>query len=316
MNKILITPKSFPVTMKEPIELIQAAGLEPIYNHSGRTLTEAEIIELSKQDVVGIIVGVDPISAHVLDSLPQLKAVSKYGMGTDNIDCKRAEELDIEVRVAAGTNNVSVAELAIGLIFAAARKIPTTVAEVKNGSWKRVMGNEITGKTLGIIGAGQIGREVALRARGLCMNVIVYDPYLQDASFFQERDIEISTSLEELLGVSDFVSLHVPATPTTTHIINKTTLGYCKPSCYLINTSRGELVDEEALYDALINNKLAGAAQDVFSIEPPSPNHKLVELDSFILTSHTGAYTQEAVERMALRATENLLSMLKEKSHR
>ncbi|REK71203.1 phosphoglycerate dehydrogenase [Paenibacillus paeoniae] len=313
MNRVLITPKSFPRTMTEPAELLKAAGLEPIYNTSGRTMTEDEIIEVSRQGVVGIIVGVDPISAHVLEDLPDLKAVSKYGMGTDNIDSQRAKELAIDVRVAAGTNNVSVAELAIGLLFAIARKIPLTVAEVKKGSWQRVMGNEVTGKTLGLIGAGQIGREVALRARGLCMNVIVYDPYLQDDSFFKEHHIAISSSLEGVLGVSDFVSLHVPATAATHHLINETTLSYCKPSCYLINTSRGELVDEEALYNALLNKKLAGAAQDVFSIEPPPSNHKLLELDSFILTSHTGAYTQEAVERMAVKATENLLSMLKEK---
>jgi D-3-phosphoglycerate dehydrogenase len=239
-------------------------------------------------------------------------------MGTDNIDLNAASELNIEVRNAAGTNNVSVAEHAIGLLFAAARRIPQNVADVKLGNWQRVMGIELTGKTIGVVGGGQIGREVALRAKGIGMRVLLYDPFLRDEDYLVNNGIRRAERLEKLLSESDAVSLHVPYTPDTKHLINSGTLSLMKSSSILINTSRGELVDEEALYEALTSNRISAAAQDVFSVEPPEANDKLLGLDNFLLTSHTGAFTKEAVERMATVSTRNLLDMLEranERSH-
>lgn len=309
-KKILITPKSFKNYKSRAYPLIEAQGYEIIENNLGRTMTESEIIDYAKQDVVGIIIGVDPLSAAVLEQCKDLIAISKYGVGMDNIDLKKANVLGIKVKNALGTNTISVAELAISLMFSMARNIPKITAGVKNGSWDRVIGCELTGKKLGLIGGGQIGKEVAKRARGLEMSVTIYDPYFNDDEFLSKYEITRCFNINEILSGSDFISLHVPVTNETKHMINDDAFSLMKPSTILINTSRGELVDEEALYKALNNTKINGAAQDVFSSEPPDKDNKLLKLDNFILTSHIGAFTNEAVEKMAMVSTCNLLEML------
>lgn len=309
--KILITPKSFKNYKEMTYPLLEAQGYEIVENSTGRTLTEDEIIELAKEDIRGIIIGVDPLPGRVLRSCRDLKAVSKYGVGLDNIDLKAAEALGIKVKNAVGSNNVSVAELAIALMFEAARRVSVLGANVRKGSWDRVKGMELTGKTIGIIGGGQIGREVAKRAKGLYMKVLIYDPYFNDAEFLRAYGIDRTESLQDTLAQSDIISLHLPLTPETKNMINSKTLQLMKSSAILINTSRGELVDEENLYEALRNKVIAFAAQDVFSKEPPSPDEKLLTLDNFVLTPHAGAFTSEAVERMALYSTRNLVEMLK-----
>ncbi|GAB2724425.1 phosphoglycerate dehydrogenase [Paenibacillus thermoaerophilus] len=309
---ILITPKSFH-TYKEKIDpLLERAGYGILANDTGRTLTEDEIIELAKENVVGMIVGIDPLSERVLRSCRDLRAVSKYGVGLDNIDLKAAEKLNIKVVSALGSNHISVAELAIALMFEAARRVSVMIADVKNGGWSRVRGIELTGKTVGVIGGGMIGKEVAKRAKGLCMNVLLYDPYFNDFEFLEQHEITRCDSLPEILSVSDVVTLHLPLVPETRHLINSDTLQRMKPSAILINTSRGELVDEDSLYAALKDKRIAFAAQDVFSKEPPSPSEKLLTLDNFVLTPHAGAYTAEAVEKMAIRSVHNLMDLLKE----
>lgn len=312
MKKVLITPKSYHHYKDKAYAMLREEGYEPIENRTGRTLTEDEIVELAGEGVVGVIVGVDPMSARVLDRLKDVQAISKYGMGVDNIDTVRAAELGMQVRAAKGTNNISVAELAIGLIFAISRNIPEMASEVKSGGWSRVLGRELTGKKLGIVGGGQIGFEVAKRALGLEMEVAVYDPFLTEDALASKQGIRLEWNLDALFAESDYVSLHVPATKDTFHLVNARTLSLMKPSAFLINTSRGELVDEEALYEALSGGKLAGAASDVYSSEPPLPGSQLAGLAPFILTPHTGAYTHEAIEKMVVRSTVNLLEMLEQ----
>lgn len=311
-NKILITPKSFRNHKQKAYPLLESKGYKIIENSLGRTMTEAEIIECAKEDVVGIIIGVDPLPASVLQELKDLKAISKYGVGMDNIDLDKAEELGIKVRNAVGTNNVSVAELAIALIFTLARDIPSSSASAKGGGWSRTGGFELTGKKLGLVGGGMIGREVARRARGLEMEVSIYDPWFKDEQFLAKYGITKLDDLHLLFSQSDIISLHVPATAETRNIINKDSLSLMKSSAILINTSRGELVDEQALYDALVSGQIAGAAQDVFSSEPPSKDEKLLTLNNFILTPHIGAFTAEAGEKMALVSTQNLLDLLEQ----
>ncbi|MEK8126628.1 phosphoglycerate dehydrogenase [Paenibacillus filicis] len=312
MTKILITPKSFANYKEAVYPLILEQGYEIIENTTGRTLTEAEIVELAGEGVAGIIIGVDPLPGSVLEQCRDVRAISKYGMGMDNIDLDKAKELGIGVRNAAGSNHISVAEHAIGLLFAIARHIPHNVASVKQGHWERAMGIELTGKIIGLVGGGQIGREVAIRAKGLGMQPVIYDPFLRDESFLEAHGIRREHDLDRLLEQADVISLHVPYTPETKHLIGERTLGLMKPSAILINTSRGELVDEDALYRALTGGALAGAAQDVFSVEPPDGGHPLLQLDRFLLTSHTGAFTREAVARMATLSTHNLLDLLNE----
>lgn len=308
--KILITPKSFRNYKHKAYPLLEEKGYEIIENDFGRTMTENEIVRLAGEGVEGIIIGVDPLPANVLEQLRDLRAISKYGVGMDNIDLSRAAELGIKVKNAVGTNSVSVAELAVALMFTMSRKIPVHSAAVKAGGWDRSIGFELTGKKLGLVGGGQIGREVAKRARGLGMDVTIYDPYFSEEDFLVRYQVGKTDKLEELLSQSDIISLHLPATSETRQMINSATLDLMKPNAVLINTSRGELVDEEALYEALSSGRIAGAAQDVFSSEPPAKDEKLLQLDNFILTPHLGAFTGEAVEKMVLVSTNNLLEML------
>lgn len=309
-KKILITPRSFKNHKDKAYPIIKAAGYDIIENTLGRTMTENELVESAGQGVVGIIIGVDPLPASVLEKCTDLSAISKYGVGMDNIDLEKAKELGIKVKNALGTNNISVAELAIGLMFSMARHLPAISASVKGGSWDRVIGCELTGKRLGLIGGGQIGKEVAKRARGLEMEVTVYDPYFNDQGFLSQYNVTRCQDVKEIFTDSDFISLHVPATNETKHMINTEAIRLMKPNAILINTSRGELVDEDALYQALSTERISGAAQDVFSSEPPEKDNKLLQLDNFVLTSHIGAFTHEAVEKMVMVSTHNLLGML------
>lgn len=309
-EKILITPKSFKTYKEKAYGLIKEKGFEIIENTLGRTMSEKEIIDCAKKEVAGIIIGVDPLSADVLEQCRDLRAVSKYGTGMDNIDLKKAEELGIKVKNAIGTNNISVAELTIGLMFAAARRIPTVAMQVRQGRWDRLLGCELAGKRIGLIGGGRIGKEVAKRARGLEMEVSIFDPFFNDEEFLLKYSVKRCQSFETIISESDIVSLHVPLTTDTKGMINSSTFRAMKPGAFLINTSRGELVNEEDLYAALVNGVIAGAAQDVFSAEPPGKDERLLKLDNFILTSHIGAFTSEAVEKMVMVSTRNLLEML------
>ena len=312
-KKILITPRSFGRYKDTAYPLIEIRGYEIIENTQGRTLTEEDLVEYAKEDIEGIIVGIDPLPAPVLDRFRSLRAISKYGVGMDNIDLKRANELGIRVRNAIGANDVSVAELTIALMFAAARSIPLASATVKNGGWEREIGFALTGKKLGLVGGGRIGKKVAMRcAKGLEMEVAIYDPYLNDEAFLNAYRIHRYGDIRDLFRNSDVVSLHVPLTSETGGIINRKTLQLMKPTAILVNTSRGELVDEDALHEALTKGEINVAAQDVFSSEPPAKNDKLLGLKNFILTPHIGAFTNEAVERMVMLSTQNLLEMLAE----
>lgn len=309
--KILITPRSFNNYHEKTDPLLKKLGCELVKNPYGRVMTAEEILDCAKKDVVGIIIGIDPLPGWVLEKCQDLKAISKYGVGMDNIDLQAAERLGIKVKNAVGSNSVSVAEMAIALMYEAARHVSLLSATVKQGRWNdRIKGIELTGKTIALIGGGQIGKEVAKRAKGLGMEVVIYDPYYKDQAFLDSYGIGLCPSLNEALTMADVVSLHLPATPDTKLMINATTLGLMKPSAILINTSRGELVNEQDLYRALTEKTIAFAAQDVFSTEPPAAGERLLDLDNFILTPHAGAFTAEANEKMALYSTQNLVDMI------
>lgn len=310
--KVLITPKSFRDYTDRTYPLLEARGYEIVENGTGRTLREEEIMDLAGSGVVGIIVGVDPLPERVLKACADLRGISKYGVGLDNIDLAAAEALGIKVKNAAGSNTVSVAELALALMFEAARHVSTLARGVREGRWDRIRGFELAGKRLVLLGGGQIGKEVAKRGVALGMEVAIFDPYFSDTPFLETYGIHRISAFEEALGAADLLSLHLPLTEGTRHLIRAETIGLMKPSAVLINTARGELVDEEALYDALMKKRLAFAAQDVFSSEPPSSGAPLLSLENFILTPHTGAYTAEAVERMALYSTRNLIELLEQ----
>ena len=295
MQKVLIRA---PVTESDK-DRLAAAGHEVVIG-SEDWLTEI-------LDCDAFVVGLDKVSGETMKAAEGLKIVSKYGIGTDNIDKQTATELGIVVTNTPGASKIAVGELAIGLMFALRRFIPLHNGWVKSGKWDHLMGTELVGTTLGVVGIGNIGKEVITRARGLGMQVIAADPFW-DADFAELYDVE-QVSLPDLLKRSDVVTLHVPATPETVGMIGRAELAMMKSSAVLVNTARGELIDQEALYQALKGGKLAGAALDVWPTEPPTGS-PLLELDNVIATPHTGGETVESRPRLSGMATDNVLNLL------
>ncbi|MCI1944986.1 phosphoglycerate dehydrogenase [Clostridium luticellarii] len=307
MSKILITPRSFGKHSKKPFELLEKQGYELIVNPYGRILTEQEMIEEIK-GVDGVIVGVDPLNEKVLKNAKKLKVISKYGVGTDNIDLKYSERNNIAVTVTKGANSESVADYAFTLMLAAARKLVPIDRECRKLNWNKITSIGMSEKTLGLLGLGNIGKQVVKRARGFGMKVLAYDVY-KDESFAFENNVEYMT-VEEILKKSDFISLHLPLTDETKYIIGEKELNMMKENSVIVNTARGGLIDENALYNALRNKKIWGAGVDVFEKEPPE-NKKLLELDNIVLGSHCAASTVEAIDNMGTMAAKNIIDYVK-----
>ena len=288
--KVLVTPRSFGKSDPVPMEMLQEAGCEVISNPFGRVMSEEEIIQLI-QDMDGIIAGLDPYPARVLSKAHRLKAISRYGVGVNNVDLDYASSKGIAVTNTPGANSLAVAELALGLLFAVCRRINLSDRGIRQGMWRQYPGLQTEGKTMGIVGTGQIGKAVAELARGLRMQVICYD--IRPDQVWAEKIGVVYVPFTELICTSDFMSLHIPLSEHTYHLISHSELAQMKPSAVIINTSRGGIIDEDALCDAISENRIWGAGLDVFEEEPPvgSP---LLGLDGVVLTSHIGAHTQES----------------------
>jgi D-3-phosphoglycerate dehydrogenase len=248
------------------------------------------------------------IKADTLANPGVLKIIGRAGVGVDNIDVKAANAKNILVINTPQGNAAAAAELAIGLMFALARKIPGADASMKRGEWekKKFMGVEIAGKTLGVVGLGNIGRNAAQRGVGLGMNVIGFDPH-------PPKDLPAgvkSVAFDELVAKSDFITLHVPLVDSTKNLFNADTFAKMKKGSYLINCARGGVVDESAVLPALQSGQLAGAALDVFGKEPPEPA-ELFKHDNVILTPHLGASSKEAQEKVAIELAEVFIGFLK-----
>jgi D-3-phosphoglycerate dehydrogenase len=233
----------------------------------------------------------------LLEKAKNLKLIVRGGVGIDNIDHEDAKKMGIDVRNTPSASSASVAELAIGHMFGLARHIPRGTSTMKAGEWikKKLKGTELAGKTLGIVGIGRIGKETAKKASALGMTVVAYDPYLDESGMESVSMVEF----DDLLGSSDYVSLHIPHTDETHYLFSSEQFEKMKDSAYLVNCARGGVVDEEALYGALSEGKIAGAAFDVFEKEPPGEN-KLLTLDTFFCTPHIGASTKEGQGRVGL----------------
>jgi len=304
--KILIATRSFGSTSPKPFEVITEAGFEYLRADMSQEMDENRLIR-SLQGVSGAIVGVVPMTARVMENAPDLKVVSMHGVGVDHIDLEAAARLGILIANCPGANDQPVADLTVGLMIAAARNIPIVDRELRQGGWGRYQGSELWDKTLGLVGFGRIGRGVAKRALGFDMQVLVYDPYV-DPKQADMNGVKL-TNLDDVIAISDFISLHCPLTPETHHIIGKTQFERMKANAYLINTARGGLVDEGALYTALREKRIAGAALDVFADEPPTDS-PLLTLDCVVVTPHIGAHTRESIERMGVMAAQNVVRTL------
>jgi D-3-phosphoglycerate dehydrogenase len=250
---------------------------------------EKVLKEIVDADV--LVVGLEPVDAEMVKQARSLKLIAKHGVGIDNIDLEAAKNAGVVVTNTPGKNNDAVADLAFGHMLSTARLIPETNCRVKNGEWPRYDGRSVWGKTLGIIGLGAIGKGVAKRANGFSMEILAYD-VTPESSDEKELDIQ-RVSLIDLLQCSDYISLHVPLNEHTRGIIGAKELKEMKETAVLINTARGGLVDEEALYEALSKGWIHAAGLDVFE-EEPATNNKLLTLDNLVATSHMGAFTVEA----------------------
>lgn len=307
MKRVLVTALSFSKYDPAPRELLDSAGCHVSLNPFGRPLTEAEMAELVRE-FDALIVGVDPVTERVLTAGSRLKVVAKHGVGLDNVDLKAATARRVAVTNAPNTNSEAVADLTFGLMLAAARQIPSADRSTREGGWQRFVGPELYGKELGILGLGAIGKAVARRAVGFSMETLAYD-VVRDEEFSTRYGVRYA-NLEEVLGEADFISVNLPLLSETRGILDARALALMKPSAYLVNTARGELIDERALYTALKDGRLAGAALDAYSTEPPGKDHPLLSLPNVVVTPHIGAYTFEANRRMGLTAAQNVLAVL------
>ncbi|MEC3608074.1 phosphoglycerate dehydrogenase [Bacillus glycinifermentans] len=254
------------------------------------------------KDVDIYVLGVEKADRELIDAAGKLRYIIKFGAGVDNIDVAYARQKGISVTNAPGQNASSVADLAFGLLLAGARSIPQTNAAVKNGFWKISMGYELDGKTLGLIGFGEIGKRIARRASGFNMNIMAYGTY-KDYKSAKQLNVRFA-ELDDLLAKSDFVCISTSLRPETFHLMNEERLAKMKNTAFLINIARGEVIDENALIQALEQKKIRGAALDVFETEPPSA--RVTSLPNVICTSHIGGATFESIRRIEKITSENI----------
>jgi D-3-phosphoglycerate dehydrogenase len=306
--RLLVTPTSYgkndPRLKSELEELVG----EVIYNPTGKPLQSPDVARLL-HGVDGYIAGVDAIDRAALEHADQLKVISRYGVGVDSVDLHAAAERGIVVTNTPGANTVSVAELTVGLLLSLARQIPEGASALQQGSYPRLAGVSLEGKTVGILGLGAIGKELARRLRGFDCRLVAHDPY-PDRVFVDANGIDLLPR-DDLLRQSDFVSLHLPLTPETQGLVNRDFLALMKRGAFLVNTARGEIVDEGALLEALNSGQLRGAALDVFAPEPPSPDNPLLALKQVIATPHLGSQTDSATNRMGWMALKECLAVLR-----
>lgn len=286
--------------------MVKIRVFDPISSQAVEDLHKiAEVINEEWDFDIAIVRSHTKVTKEFIDKAPNLKLVVRAGVGLDNIDQEYCSNKGIEVRNTAEASTISVAELVFALLLGIARRIVQKTEEVKKGYWRREGGFELSGKTLGIIGYGRIGREVAKRAKSFGMTVVAYDPYLT------KTDVPM-LSLNELLHVSDIITLHIPLTDETKNLINAKTIKEMRNGVILINTSRGGVIDENDLYDALAKGKVSFAGLDVFQIEPP--NSKLLELDNVVLTPHIGGSTVDASDRVGEAVVEQVRDFVKRRA--
>ena len=306
MNKVLTSPSSFGQIDKEPFKLIEKNGFTVINNPFGRKLTEDEVIEIAK-NCVGIVAGVEPLTKKVMDALPNLKCISRVGVGMDSVDLDYAKQKGITVVNTPDGPTRSVAEMSIAMTFSLLRKIPQADANIKNGIWKKEIGNLLFGKIIGIVGLGRIGKMVAETFRKLGNEVMGYDLF-PDLNWAENNNVSI-VKMDQLFEESDIITLHVPPNKDHSFIVDSQLLSRMKPSALLINAARGGVVDEDYLFNILNSNKITGAAIDVFSEEPY--NGPFIKLQNVILTPHLGSYAAEGKLQMEINAVDNLINVLK-----
>jgi len=304
-EKIFVALSTFAEYGEEPLALLESAGFEYFLNPLGRRLVREEIVDLGK-DAAGIVAGVEPYDAPVLEMLPELKCISRCGVGIDNIDLDLAKEKGIAIR---NTPNVvirPVVELTIAMMFDLMRKLSFHTRRLLRKEWKKTAGNLLAGKTVGVLGLGRIGRSVAETLLKLDAEVIGTDIH-PDMAWAKKCGVSV-VSLDELLAESDILSLHLSVISENSFILGREEIAAMKEGAWLVNVSRGNFVDDTALADALKTGRLSGAAMDVFPDEPY--NGPLCELVNMVMSPHVATLTKESRVQMEAEAVQNLLDVL------
>jgi phosphoglycerate dehydrogenase-like enzyme len=305
MAKVLIAPMTLANVEGEFLDVLRQAGLELVYPHRAEQMNETELLEA----LIGIdasLAGSEPYSARVLAAHPHLRVIARVGVGYDAVDVAAATARGVVVTYAPNTNQGSVAEHTFCLLLGLTRGLVTQHGGVKSGNWPRGTNLPLRTRTLGLVGLGRIGKAVATRALAFEMKVIAHDPF-PDKNWAASHGVRL-LPLEELMKEADFVSLHMPATPASTHLINRRTLSLMKPTAFLINTARGAVVFEPDLVAALMERRIAGAALDVFDQEPLR-DHPFQILDNVLLTPHAAGMDLRSRDDMAKSAAESIAAL-------
>jgi len=305
--RILLTTTSFQDTPGSFHDLLSSKGYEIIRQRG--PLAEARILELVGE-VDGLLCGDDAITRAVLQKArPRLKVISKYGIGLDKIDLKAATELKIPVCFTPGVNHTAVAEQTFLLLLALEKNFLFAVDATRQGQWKRKTGHEILGKTIGIIGLGRIGKEVALRARAFGLEVVAYDINWDD-TFAAGHGVRRAATVNEIFAAADYISLHTNLTPETRGLINAASLARMKKGVIILNCARGEIVNTGDLLAALQSGQVGGYGADALEQEPPPADHPLLRQPNCIVTPHVSSRTFESVQRQATMSVKNLIAVL------
>jgi len=302
-TKVAISLTTFAEYDSTGLDFLNEKGFEVIKNSLGRKLNKKETLGLCS-DCVGIVAGTEKYDFNILKKLSSIKVISRCGSGMDNVDLEAASKLGIKVYNTPDAPTEAVAELTIGLLLSLLRKIPLMDRELRTGTWKKRMGNLLSGKQVGIIGYGRIGRKVAEFLKTMNAQVFFYDPFVSE----EETSTGSKEGFQELLETSDIVTLHLSLAKKNRGLLGPQEFSQMKQGALLINCSRGGIVDENALYSALKEGKLSGAAVDVFENEPYLG--PLKDLDNVILTPHIGSYARETRIEMEMQAVKNLLDGL------
>jgi len=305
LKRVLIAPSTFGEFSKEPVDSLLSTGYNLTYNQKGRKLNDKELLELISE-CDGVVAGTEKYTREVLDSACKLKVISRLGVGMDNIDQAIAVEKGIKVFKTETSPAPAVAELTLGLILNLLRRISLNSSNMKKGIWQKVQGSLLSGKTLGIIGLGSIGKHLVDITRGFGLIYLAHD-LRRDKVFTESKDIQYC-SMDDLFSNSDIVSIHVNLSEDTRGLIDYQALECMKREVILINTSRGEVINEHDLIRALDKQMIAGAGLDVFSDEPYKG--PLLQYDNVVFTPHIGAYTREIRMKMELEAVQNLIEGL------
>jgi D-3-phosphoglycerate dehydrogenase / 2-oxoglutarate reductase len=309
--RVLLTTTSFQDTPGKHHDILAQGGYEIVRDRG--PLNDKKMLDLitSGGGFDALLCGDDDITARVIDAaLPRLKVIAKYGIGVDKIDMDHATRKKIPVLNTPGVNHTTVAEHTVGLMIAVAKGFWFHTSAVKSGQWKRQTGYELAGKTLGILGVGRIGKEVAKRCAAMEMNLLGFD-FFWDVDFASKHKITRVESIEETMERSDVVTLHMNLSEEVRGCVNKRSLSKMKDHSILVNTGRGGLVVEEDIAEACKSGKLLGYGADVLEHEPIKPPHPFQKIDNIILTPHIASRTYESVERQGIRAALNLVNFLK-----